>query len=239
MTERSLTELLAPVTTLLLDFDGPICSIFAGLPASVVAERLRNLVESLGGSVPLNADTEHDPIAVFRSSGALGPDVARRVEAALRAAELEAVPTARPTPGSADLLRACAGVGIRVAVVSNNSTESVRAYLRMHGLADRVAVIAGRDDADMAHLKPSPFLVHRALAELGVKPLQSVLVGDSPGDVEAARMATVRAVGFANKPGKYQRLVAAGADAVFEDFGQIAAVIRSRPSRGGPGRRGA
>jgi hypothetical protein len=28
---------------LLLDFDGPICSIFAGLPAATVADRLRKL----------------------------------------------------------------------------------------------------------------------------------------------------------------------------------------------------
>lgn len=36
-----LATLLASVRCVLLDFDGPICSVFAGTPAAVVAERLR------------------------------------------------------------------------------------------------------------------------------------------------------------------------------------------------------
>jgi hypothetical protein len=36
--------LLARTRYLLLDFDGPVCDIFAGLPATAVAERLRKLI---------------------------------------------------------------------------------------------------------------------------------------------------------------------------------------------------
>ena len=38
-----LDTILARTRHLLLDFDGPICSIFAGLPAATVADRLRKL----------------------------------------------------------------------------------------------------------------------------------------------------------------------------------------------------
>jgi hypothetical protein len=49
---------------LLLDFDGPICSIFAGLPAATIADRLRKL---LGDQAQLPSQIAHteDPFEVF------------------------------------------------------------------------------------------------------------------------------------------------------------------------------
>ncbi|MFI0421041.1 hypothetical protein [Spongiactinospora sp. 9N601] len=37
-------RLLADATHVLFDFDGPICSIFSGLPASTVAAALRSYI---------------------------------------------------------------------------------------------------------------------------------------------------------------------------------------------------
>lgn len=39
----ALGAIIARTRWLLLDFDGPICSIFSGLPAPTVAEKLRKL----------------------------------------------------------------------------------------------------------------------------------------------------------------------------------------------------
>lgn len=39
-TQRGLQDVLRPVKHVLLDFDGPVCSVFAGLPAPEVAARL-------------------------------------------------------------------------------------------------------------------------------------------------------------------------------------------------------
>jgi hypothetical protein len=41
MTTKQANQILAETEVLLLDFDGPICSVFAGLPAPVIADRLR------------------------------------------------------------------------------------------------------------------------------------------------------------------------------------------------------
>lgn len=46
-------------------------------------------------------------------------------------------------------------------------------------------------------------------------------------DVEAARAADVPVVGYANKPGKADRLQDAGADAIATDMRQVADAIRS------------
>ena len=68
---------------LLLDFDGPICSIFAGLPAITVADRLRKLF----GSQSIQPTRRHQrappptPFEVFAYAATIGPDdLAARVE---------------------------------------------------------------------------------------------------------------------------------------------------------------
>ena len=48
-----------------------------------------------------------------------------------------------------------------------------------------------------------------------------MFVGDSVSDVEAASAACV---GYANKPGKYERLAAAGASLVVDDIRGLAGV---------------
>jgi hypothetical protein len=54
---------------LLLDFDGPICSIFAGYPAPRVAAELVALLDVEGVAVPPEVRGEGDPLAVLRWVG--------------------------------------------------------------------------------------------------------------------------------------------------------------------------
>ena len=65
----------------------------------------------------------------------------------------------------------------------------------------------------------------QALQALKVAPDAAVLVGDSATDVAAARAAGVACVGYANKPGKAERLAAAGADAIVTDMTDLAGVL--------------
>src|SRR3712207_3361896 len=84
---------------LLLDFDGPVCSIFAGYPASRVATELLAVVGAEGIAIPEAVYHESDPLAVLRWVGATcPPDVTTAAEDALCTAELEASATAAPTP---------------------------------------------------------------------------------------------------------------------------------------------
>jgi trehalose-6-phosphatase len=59
-----LDAILAQTRHLLLDFDGPICSIFAGLPAVIVADRLRKLLAPTV-SMPDTIASTADPTEVF------------------------------------------------------------------------------------------------------------------------------------------------------------------------------
>ena len=50
------------------------------------------------------------------------------------------------------------------------------------------------DDADES--KPAPDIVHAAMARVGVQPVNTVMIGDTPYDVAAARRAGVRVIAF-------------------------------------------
>lgn len=223
-----LAELLRPVRCLLLDFDGPVCSVFAGLPSRVVAARVRDAVERAGGDVGLDEATERDPIEVFRRTAGLPPDIVAAADEALRAAELEAVRAARPTTGADELLDTCAQVGVTVVIVSNNSSEAIREYLGVCQLLHAVAHVVGRDEQRPELLKPDPYLVHAALRVLGAEPKECVLLGDSVSDVSAARAAAVPAIGFANKDGKERQLEDADAAVVVSSIADVTAALRLR-----------
>jgi HAD superfamily hydrolase (TIGR01549 family) len=211
---------------LLLDFDGPICSIFAGLPAATVADRLRKL---FGDHARLSDDIARtpDPFEVFAYAATVSEDLAARIETEMTAQELAAVATAAPTPYVHEVVSACRNSGRSVAVVSNNSTAAVHAYLARHGLDDRIGLVVARTHHDPALLKPSPHLITRAVDSLDAEPSECALVGDSVTDIQGAHLANVQSIGYANKPGKRERLTVAGAGATITSLADLALNLRA------------
>jgi phosphoglycolate phosphatase len=197
-------RLLSTTEALLLDFDGPVCSVFAGFPAPVVADQLRDVLTQGGHDIPDNVRESTDPFDVLFYAAKLGPDEARFLEATFRAHEVEAVQSAEPTPEAHTLLQAWKATGRPLAIVSNNSVAAVETYLNIHNLHRAVDLISARANADISLLKPSPYLVTNAAQGLSDEPLTCAFVGDSVTDVEAAEAAGVRSIAYANKPGKTQ-----------------------------------
>ena len=68
MSGRTLADLIG-TGPLLLDFDGPVCSIFAGYPAPRVAAGLVALLHVEGIAMPPEIRGEGDPLAVLRWVG--------------------------------------------------------------------------------------------------------------------------------------------------------------------------
>jgi HAD superfamily hydrolase (TIGR01662 family) len=222
-----LARLVIRADHLLLDFDGPVCHIFASVPASRVAARLRELIASHVPALPADLANEHDPLQILRHTATLAPSLAATVESTLRAAEEEAAALATPTRHADDVIRAANATGRSVAIVSNNSEAAVRAYLTARGLARHVDVIAARTSPDPALMKPSPYLVRQAVEALDADPAACVLVGDSTTDIDAARAAGVASIGYANKPDKRERMTEAGADAIIDTMAAIAVTLRA------------
>ncbi|MFD8082707.1 HAD family hydrolase [Kitasatospora sp. NPDC059722] len=224
-TPQQLADVLRPVKHVLLDFDGPVCSVFAGLPAPEVARRLREGLLAAGEQAPAGAEEETDPLALLRLVSDARPDLTERTDAALAALEAEAVQVARPTPGGESVLHACARSGRLVSVVSNNAGTAIEAYLAEYGLSDYVAGVFGRAPGDPSSMKPNPRLLLEAMEAAGTKPEHCVFIGDAARDVEAGEAAGVPTIGYANKPGKSINLAAAGAVAIVDSMQLIADVI--------------
>ncbi|MFP3117717.1 HAD family hydrolase [Streptomyces sp. Iso 434] len=226
MRTDSLAETLAGARVLLFDFDGPICDVFAGVPAPQVAKELITLVAAEDEAAGTRAAETDDPIEVLRIAHESDPVLGQEVEKALTAAEVRAVGVAgQPTPGSTAALQAARSSGYPVAVVSNNSAECVTAFLERHALDQYVMHVVGRP-SDRPHLmKPNPYPLIEAAEQMHVDVTSCALIGDSVTDIQAAHSAGSTAIGFANKPHKLAAFAQLDADAITEDMQVIADVL--------------
>jgi HAD superfamily hydrolase (TIGR01549 family) len=220
-----LAALLAGIRYVVLDFDGPVCKVFADVPAADVAAQIHDLLVAQGAEVPADIAGEGDPIALLRFTGQLDADAQKRIEETLTRAELRAIATAAPTRYAEDLLRACRSTDRRVAIVSNNSRAAIQTYLARRRLGDLIDTVSARSEANPEWLKPSPHLVSQALAQLNATADLAIMIGDSTTDITSARLAGIRSIGYANKAGKFERLLDAGADAATTSLMMIARAV--------------
>ncbi|GAA3019358.1 HAD family hydrolase [Streptosporangium longisporum] len=226
MTE-TLTEIFRRSRAVLLDFDGPVCSIFAGLPAPVVADRLKQLLQDEGAELPQDVAELDDPLKVLRRTAFFAPSLINKVEAAFIGYEIEAAGCAEITPGVRELLDACAEADRPVVIVSNNSERAIETFLGLAKLKEQVAGVVGRPVGNPAEMKPHPRLVLRACEMTNVSPGETVLIGDSDFDMQAAVNAGALSIAYANAPGKEAKLAEAGADAVTSSMQALAEAFRA------------
>jgi len=224
-----LPALLTASRYILLDFDGPVCDIFAGLPARDVAEDLRaQLIDRFPGPLPTEIAETHDPLLIVRQVADHAPHLSPHIDAELCRAELHAVESSAPTPGAAKFLDACQATNRPVAIVSNNSAPAIRAYLNHHGLTHLVQHVHGRDPHDPRRMKPDTFLLAQTVTALGADPATSVLIGDSTTDIDAARAYGIPVIGYVNKPRKHQTL--SPADALTTSMETLAELAQENPA---------
>ena len=210
----SAPEILANRCCVLLDFDGPVCAVFGGPGARIIGAQLSAFLTRIGVRVPDALFGTSDPFALLRLAATVSDNAAEKADAEFRSLETAAVLTAPQTEGAVDVLRALTETGRSVAIVSNNSEQAIRVYLDRHKIGRFVAAIAGRTSPNVALLKPSPHLLHEAMNALAATPDDSVMVGDSASDIDAARAAGVAVIAFANKPTKRQDLALLQPDAI-------------------------
>jgi phosphoglycolate phosphatase len=223
----SLGAIIARTRYLLLDFDGPICSIYAGLSDATVAAQLRKLIP---GELPEEIASTPDPIEVFTYSATVSDEMAARVEAEMADLEVAAVPTADPTPYVHEVIASARESGRIVGVVSNNSPRAVNAYLDRHDLSGGIRLVVARTSHDPALLKPSPHLIDEAVRGLDADLDATTLVGDSFTDIEAAHSAGVASIGYANKPGKHERMTELRPGAIITSMVDLALSLRAHPA---------
>ncbi|MDF3298811.1 HAD family hydrolase [Streptomyces tropicalis] len=120
-----------------------------------------------------------------------------------------------PLDRAGDLLRACAGRGIRVVLASSASGPDADAMRKALDADDAIHAMTTADDVKAG--KPAPDLVQRALEKSGSSAERAVFVGDAVWDAAAAGKAGVRCLGLLSGGGfSSEELRAAGAEAVYD-----------------------
>jgi phosphoglycolate phosphatase len=169
------------------------------------------------------------PVAMARLAPGLTPAARgelvegyKRHHLAARAEGL-AEATAPLYPGARDALDALAGApDTLLGVATGKGREGLAHLLRTHGLDDYFVTA---QTADGNPSKPHPGMLLAALAETGCAAERAVMVGDTEFDVAMGRAAGFATVGVAWGYHPGERLRAAGADRVIEDFAELGAAV--------------
>lgn len=136
---------------------------------------------------------------------------------------------ARLYPGARAALEALARTETLLGVATGKGRPGLEFALDFHGLRDFFVTTQTGSDAPG---KPHPGMVDRALAETGAEAAHTLVIGDSPYDMQMARNAGARALGVAWGYHPPEALLAAGAEAVAPDF---AGLERALDGLWGPG----
>ena len=133
-----------------------------------------------------------------------------------------------PLPGARDLLLAIHERGHRLVLASSGQPRHVDVAVDLLDARDIADAITSSEDAEAT--KPAPDLLQVALGKLGAGPDDdSVMIGDSVWDVEAAKNAgmptiTVRSGGFGD-----DELREAGAIAIYDTPGDLTTALDDTP----------
>jgi phosphoglycolate phosphatase-like HAD superfamily hydrolase len=203
-----LAQLLAERRQVLIDFDGPICSVFGSVTDRQVANALREVVAGYTRQISEPVASAHDPFEVLRFAASIDLECLARTEEAFVACEIDAVSTAPETPGMRAALDALVSSGLSVTIVSNNSAAAITSFANHRGLTSKIAGIVGRAPAQPALLKPNPYLLAQAINERKTVPRDTLFIGDSISDIEAGAALDIPVVAYANRPGKRERFAA-------------------------------
>ncbi len=135
------------------------------------------------------------------------------------------LPDLQPFPGARELVARMRADGLRVVIASSGEREMLDTLIALVGLA---ALIDGTVSAsDAARSKPAPDLVRAALGKAGLPPAATVLLGDTPYDIAAARKADVRTIAL--RCGGFSDADLAGALARYDDPADLLARFDTSP----------
>ncbi|HEX2643109.1 MAG TPA: HAD family hydrolase [Thermoanaerobaculia bacterium] len=125
----------------------------------------------------------------------------------------ELLPTIRPFPGTRELISFLQKSGFQVVVATSAPDQEVDPLLEIAQVRDLIPQQTTADDAENS--KPDPDIIHAALRRLGLPAEETVLLGDTRFDIEAAAKAGVGTIALRCGGATNEEL--AGAIAIYED----------------------
>jgi len=175
-------------------------------------------------------DAIREEIGMDRNSGpileameTMTPQERRKAEEILNYHEQKAVMESELNPGAKETLSAISAAGIKIGVLTRNRRDNAFAISRRHGL--KFDAVVGREDGPV---KPDSFGVLYLCGKFGVKPEETILVGDYLFDLLCAKAAGAVAVLLANHSRAEE--FTEHADFCIENIGGILDIIEIKKS---------
>ncbi|HEY9761198.1 MAG TPA: HAD family hydrolase [Trichocoleus sp.] len=118
-----------------------------------------------------------------------------------------------PANGSRDLVQKMREQGLDLIIASSASDQELETLLKIAQVEDLVPQTTSSDDAEAS--KPAPDIIEAALQKAQLDPQRTVMLGDTPYDVEAAGKAGVDVIAF--RCGGFSDADLGGAIAIYDD----------------------
>ena len=144
-----------------------------------------------------------------------------RVYGVVRRYELKAAMETELVDGALELILWLKGKGIKLGLLTNNSSESLRIVDERLGIRRYFDVVTTRDDID--RIKPDPEGLILTLERLGTR--EAIMVGDSPSDVLVSRRAGIPSVGVVSTSPYKELLILSGPDFLVNEVRLVRNVV--------------
>ena len=123
----------------------------------------------------------------------------------------------RPFPKVRELFQRLRDDGKRVALGSSGNDDEVTHYAKLAEIGELFETQTTK--SDVAHSKPRPDVFLSALNLLGTAADETIVIGDTPYDIEAAKKASLRTIGLRCGGFPEDELRACGAIAIYDRSG--------------------
>lgn len=148
----------------------------------------------------LNYDIEKHATEYLRKKGVSGKEIQKtfqKVYEIMNEIELEAIETVKLLDGVVETLEKLKRLGLKLGIITRGCREYIDRILRRFELGRLIDAVAARDDV----LKPKPDPQHPRyiMKILGVKPSETILVGDHPLDILCAKNTGIRCIWVKSK----------------------------------------
>ena len=141
-------------------------------------------------------------------------------------------PTPVPYPGVEEALTELQADGLKLGVVTNTFDLFVHTILQRTGLSHRFDVVVSADSVPERKPHPAPLL--HACKMLSIAPAQTLFVGDSSNDAEAARAADMPMVCMTYGYNEGKPVSTLPCIAFLDDMGKLPELLRRRGRRTAP-----
>lgn len=128
--------------------------------------------------------------------------------------EREFLPGLSATRGARRLLERLSSDGLTLAIATSAQEAEVEGLLKVAQVNDLIHVASSSDDAEQS--KPDPDIIEAALEKAGCDAAETIMIGDTPYDIEAASRAGVVSIVF-RCGGWWPDERLAGAVAIYDD----------------------